>query len=541
MVLLAGFQLLLSRFTGQNDIRVGVPIANRHRAETQNLIGFFVNTQILRGVMDPRASLRQLIRQARETTLGAQAHQDLPFEQLVEALQPERSLNHNPLFQVMLNHQRSSDQILDQLPGLKLANYSLGDMTAQFELTLNTCEDANGGLSADFIYARELFEAGTIARMADHYLGLLSALVETPDAGINEIDLLGKTERTQLREWGVNSGIYADASPVHRLFEQQAQKRPDATALIFADAKLTYGELNARANQLAHYLIGLGVKPETRVGIAVERSIEMVVGLLAILKAGGAYVPLDPEYPQDRLAYMIEDSGVELLLLQNALRGKIPAPDSIITIELDSLKVANKPCHNPPVPVNGDNLIYVIYTSGSTGKPKGAANRHISVSSCMQWMQETYGLTDEDTVLHKAPFGFDVSAWELFWPLTTGARLAFAAPGDHRDPARIIELIRRHKITTLNFVPAMLQAFLAQEGIEHQTRLRHIICGGEAMPAATQEETLARLQGASLQNLYGPTEAAIHVTRWTCRADGKTRCRSGGRSPASRPGYWTRD
>ncbi|MDA8447179.1 non-ribosomal peptide synthetase, partial [Paracidovorax valerianellae] len=248
----------------------------------------------------------------------------------------------------------------------------------------------------------------------------------------------------------------------------------------------------------------------------------MVVGLLGILKAGGAYVPLDPEYPPERLAYMVQDSGIALLLTQSHLSGAIPPASGLDVLALDTLQLSDEPEHDPKVPLHAENLAYVIYTSGSTGRPKGAAVRHGALHSCMAWMQQTYALNASDTVLHKAPFGFDVSVWETFWPLTTGVRLVVANPGDHRDPERLVQLIRQHQITTLNFVPSMLQAFLAHEGIEHQTRLRYIICGGEAMPAATQQEALRRLQGASLQNLYGPTETTIHVTQWQCRDDGRT-------------------
>ncbi len=248
----------------------------------------------------------------------------------------------------------------------------------------------------------------------------------------------------------------------------------------------------------------------------------MVVGLLGILKTGGAYLPLDPEYPAQRLAHMVQDSGIELLLTHRATRDCIAPRDGLTVLEAETLDLRFESEADPQVELRGDHLAYVIYTSGSTGKPKGAAVHHDALHSCMAWMQQTYRLTRSDTVLHKAPFGFDVSVWELFWPLTAGARLVVANPGDHRDPARLVALIQRHEVTTLNFVPSMLQAFLAHKGIETSTRLRYIICGGEAMPAETQKETLERLHGASLQNLYGPTETTIHVTHWTCRNDGQS-------------------
>ncbi|WP_151634006.1 non-ribosomal peptide synthetase [Noviherbaspirillum aerium] len=529
MALLAAVQVLLARYTGQNDIRVGVPIANRHRSETERLVGFFVNTQVLRNVLDRRMSLEQVLRQSRKAALGAQNHQDLPFEQLVEALQPERNMDANPLFQVMVNHQRQDRRALRQLPGLSLEEYALEEQGAHVELAVDCSESADGAVRVTFTYARELFEAATVERMAEHYLAVLRALAERPQLAVGEVALLAEEERKELACWGVNAQCFPDVEPVHQLFEQRARERPDAIALIFGNEVLSYAQLNQRANRLAHRLIRLGVKPEMKVGIALERSVDMVAGLLAILKAGGAYVPLDPEYPADRLAYMIEDSGIALLLIQRRMREHLPRLDAISVLELDTLDSSDEPAHDPQVALHGENLAYVIYTSGSTGKPKGAAIRHRALSSCMTWMQQTYGLTPADTVLHKAPFGFDVSTWEIFWPLTAGVRLVVANPGDQRDPERITALIRQHQVTTLNFVPAMLQAFLAHEGIEVQTRLRYVICGGEAMPAATQREALRRLQGVSLQNLYGPTETTIHVTQWTCRDDGH------GQVPIGRP------
>jgi amino acid adenylation domain-containing protein len=530
MVLLAGLQALLHRHTGQGDLRVGVPIANRQRAETQGVVGFFVNTQVLRGRVHGRMSLVELLAQVKEAALGAQAHQDLPFEQLVEALQPERELGRSPLFQVMFNHLREDLQALGQLPGLRLQEVALGGQAAQFELALGTRETAAGGVHASFIYAQELFEPSTIARLAGHYVALLQALAEAPQQALGDVALLGEAERRQLQQWGVNDERDAETRPVHELFAAHARSQPSAPALLFEDASLnlvtlSYAELNARANRLAHHLVALGVRPESRVGIAVERSVEMIVGLLAILKAGAAYVPLDPELPPDRLAWMARDSGIALLLTQSHLLSLVPdAP--VPTLPLDTLDLGAEPAHDPRVPLHAEHLAYVIYTSGSTGRPKGAANRHGSLTACMRWMQRFYGLgvgAGADTVLHKAPFGFDVSAWEIFWPLTAGARLLVARPGDHRDPARIVHLIRQHQVTTLNFVPSMLQAFLAHPGIEAETRLRHVICGGEAMPAATQQEALQRIRGMTLQNLYGPTETTIHVTQWTCRDDGQSR------------------
>ncbi|MGP9739746.1 MULTISPECIES: non-ribosomal peptide synthetase [Halomonas] len=521
MTLLTGFQALLYRYTGQENIRVGVPIANRHRTETQGVIGLFVNTQVLRNTLYGRLSLSEALEQGKRAALGAQEHQDLPFEQLVEALQPERSLSHTPLFQVMFNHQRQDHGSLQTLPGLELSTWPLEQGKAQLELTLNVVERKDGCLEANFVYAEELFDATTIERLAQHYTVILQTLAEMPELALSDIELLDKDEQLKLKEWGVNTQRHPAAQPIHHLIERQAEATPEATALVFKNQTLIYAELNTRANRLAHYLIDLGVQPETRVGIAMERSIEMVVGLLAILKAGGAYVPLDPDYPSDRLAYMVEDSGIELLLTQQHLRDILPVVGSLNVIELDQLDVTHHASTNPQVPLHGEHLAYVIYTSGSTGRPKGAANRHHALTNRLQWMQDAYGLTADDAVLQKTPFSFDVSVWEFFWPLIQGARLVMAPPGAHREPAQLVELIRTYKITTLHFVPSMLQAFLAHGKVEDCTSLTRLVCSGEALPAELQNQVLARLPHTGLYNLYGPTEAAIDVTHWTCQDDGR--------------------
>ncbi|MCK6392705.1 AMP-binding protein, partial [Zoogloea sp.] len=380
MLLLAAFQALLYRYTGQHDIRVGTPVANRSRAELQRVVGFFVNTLVLRNSVEGQMSLAQMLAQAREAALDAQAHQELPFEQLVEALRPERNLSATPLFDVMFNHLQRDLSPLQRPLGWSVSEVSIGNQHAQFELTVDTVEDADGQVRVSFTYAEELFEASTIERMAGHYVALLQALADRPQEAVGDVELLTDAERQQLKGWGENLQRYPGADPVHRLIEQQAQAHPEAVALLFGDEVLSYGELNTRANRLAHRLIKLGVKPEVKVGIAVERSLEMVVGLLGILKAGGAYVPLDPEYPADRLAYMVGDSGIGLLLTQRAVKERLPVAEGLVVLELDGLDLAKEPMHNPDVAVHGENLAYVIYTSGSTGRPKGAQLCHRNVT-----------------------------------------------------------------------------------------------------------------------------------------------------------------
>ncbi|MGU1608917.1 non-ribosomal peptide synthase/polyketide synthase [Pseudomonas aeruginosa] len=523
MLLLGGFNILLQRYSGQTDLRVGVPIANRNRAEVEGLIGLFVNTQVLRSVFDGRTSVATLLAGLKDTVLGAQAHQDLPFERLVEAFKVERSLSHSPLFQVMYNHQPlvADIEALDSVAGLSFGQLDWKSRTTQFDLSLDTYEKG-GRLYAALTYATDLFEARTVERMARHWQNLLRGMLENPQASVDSLPMLDAEERGQLLEgWNATAAEYPLQRGVHRLFEEQVERTPTAPALAFGEERLDYAELNRRANRLAHALIERGVGADRLVGVAMERSIEMVVALMAILKAGGAYVPVDPEYPEERQAYMLEDSGVELLLSQSHL--KLPLAQGVPRIDLDQADawLENHAENNPGIELNGENLAYVIYTSGSTGKPKGAGNRHSALSNRLCWMQQAYGLGVGDTVLQKTPFSFDVSVWEFFWPLMSGARLVVAAPGDHRDPAKLVALINREGVDTLHFVPSMLQAFLQDEDVASCTSLKRIVCSGEALPADAQQQVFAKLPQAGLYNLYGPTEAAIDVTHWTCVEEGK--------------------
>ncbi|KMN22091.1 non-ribosomal peptide synthase/polyketide synthase [Pseudomonas helleri] len=527
MLLLGAFNILLQRYSGQNDLRVGVPIANRNRREVEGLIGFFVNTQVLRTQLTADTTVAELLAAVKETALGAQAHQELPFEQLVEALKLERNLSHNPLFQVMYNHQPQVADIeaIKTASGLTLGLIEWEGRTTQFDLSLDTYEKS-GRLHAALTYANDLFDGATISRMARHWCNLLRALVDHPERRIGELPMLDASEvQTRVHDWNRTHVEYPTHTSLHVLIEAQVERTPDATALVFGAQSLSYAQLNARANQLAHELRARGVGPDVLVGIAVERSVEMVIGLLAILKAGGAYVPLDPEYPAERLSYMIDDSGIQLLLTQKHLQ--VALPQHIPVMCLDSLndqQIARQTraysADNPVDLTRPQNLAYVIYTSGSTGKPKGAGNTHAALVNRLSWMQQAYRLTADDAVLQKTPFSFDVSVWEFFWPLLTGARLVVAQPGEHREPLRLIETIRQQQISTLHFVPSMLQAFIHEVGVEQCTSLRRIVCSGEALPVDAQQQVFSKLPDAELYNLYGPTEAAIDVTHWTCIDEG---------------------
>ncbi|SEM55533.1 non-ribosomal peptide synthase domain TIGR01720/amino acid adenylation domain-containing protein, partial [Variovorax sp. YR750] len=518
MALLAGFQALLHRHTAQDDIRVGAPVANRNRVETEGVVGFFVNTQVLRNRIDARMPLRQVLEQAAQAALGAQEHQDLPFEQLVEALQPERSMSHSPLFQVMLNFQREGRRGAQALPGLDARSYALGGQAAQFELTLDAVQDEAGEVRLKFVYASELFDADTIARMGSHYLALLEALADDPARPVGDVRLLGEAEASLLEDWSRvrQPEVGASARTLHAMIESQALARPDAVAVVYEDAKLGYGELNERANRLAHRLIALGVKPETPVGLAVERSLDMVVGLLAILKAGGAYVPLDPQYPRDRLAYMVEDSAISLLLTQSDVRDCIEARDGLRVLELDTLELGAEPAANPGVAVNADNLAYVIYTSGSTGRPKGAQLCHRNVARLLDATEPWFSFGTEDvwTMFHS--YAFDFSVWEIFGALCTGGRLVVVPYWVSRSPDDFLALLRAQKVSVLNQTPSAFGQLIHAPALDAGERLalRCVIFGGEALEPESLRPWMDRYGDSSprLVNMYGITETTVHVT-----------------------------
>ena len=518
--LFAAWQVVLARYCGQQDFAIGVPSSGRQQEDFQEVVGFFITTLPFRVRVNPAMTLGDVCQQAKKDAVGSLNYADMPLEVLLEQRKVKRDPVRQPLFQVMFGLQFRSDEEQLQLDDVSVELIDLPQTSAKFELSLDIFieqEQVVGALE----FNSDLFDDQTIQRLIGYYQKVLRILLEKPETQLTTIELPDNAEKALLLDWGSRAATDSPVEPIHHLIERQAAATPEATALVFEDQSLNYTELNTRANQLAHYLIGLGVKPETRVGIAVERSIEMVVGLLAILKAGGAYVPLDPDYPSDRLTYMVKDSGIELLLTQQHLCDALPVADGLNVIDLDRLEVAHHAPTNPNVALHGESLAYVIYTSGSTGRPKGAANRHHALTNRLQWMQEAYGLTADDAVLQKTPFSFDVSVWEFFWPLIQGARLVMAPPGAHREPTQLVELIRTHKITTLHFVPSMLQAFLTHGEVEACTSLTRLVCSGEALPAELQNQVFVRLPQVTLYNLYGPTEAAIDVTHWTCQDEGR--------------------
>ncbi|RQA17831.1 non-ribosomal peptide synthetase, partial [Pseudomonas aeruginosa] len=520
MLLLASFQALLYRYSGQADIRVGVPIANRNRVETERLIGFFVNTQVLKADLDGRMGFDELLAQARQRALEAQAHQDLPFEQLVEALQPERNASHNPLFQVLFNHQSEIRSVTPevQLEDLRLEGLAWDGQTAQFDLTLDIQEDENG-IWASFDYATDLFDASTVERLAGHWRNLLRGIVANPRQRLGELPLLDAPERRQtLSEWNPAQREYAVQGTLQQRFEEQARQRPQAVALILDEQRLSYGELNARANRLAHCLIARGVGADVPVGLALERSLDMLVGLLAILKAGGAYLPLDPAAPEERLAHILDDSGVRLLLTQGHLLERLPRQTGVEVLAIDGLVLDGYAESDPLPTLSADNLAYVIYTSGSTGKPKGTLLTHRNALRLFSATEAWFGFDERDvwTLFHS--YAFDFSVWEIFGALLYGGCLVIVPQWVSRSPEDFYRLLCREGVTVLNQTPSAFKQLMAMacsaDMATQQPALRYVIFGGEALDLQSLRPWFQRFgdRQPQLVNMYGITETTVHVT-----------------------------
>ncbi|HEX8244596.1 MAG TPA: amino acid adenylation domain-containing protein, partial [Longimicrobium sp.] len=452
----------------------------------------------------------------REVTLGAYEHQEVPFERLVAELQPERSLSHTPLFQVILTLQTAGGGI-DALPGLEVSAVEAERVSAKFDLSL-ALTPTSRGLRGGLTYPTDLFERGTVERMLAHLERVLEQVAADADVRLSELDLLGQAERTLVLEtWNPAAAGYPADRCIHELFEAQAARTPVAVAVVYESQSLRYAELNARANQLAHYLQGRGVGPEVRVGICLERSLEMVVGILAILKAGGAYVPLDPGYPADRLAFILADSATPVLLTREMLRGALPAREGVEVVSLDGAaeEIAAESAENPRSGAGPDSLAYVIYTSGSTGAPKGALIEHRNVARLFSATDAWFGFGPDDvwTLFHS--YAFDFSVWELWGALLYGGRLVVVPFEVSRDPEAFHALVQHEGVTVLNQTPSAFRQFMrvdAERGGE--LALRNVIFGGEALEPASLREWVER-RGAGtprLVNMYGITETTVHVT-----------------------------
>ncbi|NVJ15426.1 non-ribosomal peptide synthase/polyketide synthase, partial [Myxococcus sp. AM010] len=502
MVLLAAFQTVLSRYSGQDDVSVGAPIAGRSHSETEGLIGFFVNTLVLRSKLSPSLSFRALLGQVREVTLGAYAHQDVSFEKLVEELQPERDLSRSPLFQVTLTLQNTPAAEV-QLKGITLKGLAAEEKTSKFDLSL-VVEEVPDGVVAMVNYNSDLFEAGTMDRMLGHLKVLLEAAVADPEARLAELPLMGREEQQRLvTEWGGTASTYPRDASLSVLFEEQVQRTPDVVAVEYEDERLTYAELNRRANQLAHHLKGMGVGPEVRVGLCVERSLELVVSVLGILKAGGVYVPLDASYPLERLAWMKQEAGVALLVAQEKLADEVAAGGELVVCvdtEWDT-QIALQPESTPVANVSGSNLAYVMFTSGSTGKPKGVGVPHRAVSRLVLGTDFAH-FGPEEVWLQLAPISFDASTLEVWGALLHGAKLV-VYPAGTPSLEELGRKLESSGVTSLWLTAALFEQMQARQP-KALASVRQLLAGGDALPVSRVKERLAA--GGVLINGYGPTE-----------------------------------
>jgi len=515
MLLLAAFKALLYRYTGQQDIAIGSLIANRTRAEIEGLIGFFVNTLVLRTAMAGNLSFRELLHREREVCLEAYANQDVPFEQVVDALQPERNLSYSPLFQVMCTLQNkplssSSFPASVEQVGLSTSFLETGTATTKFDLSLFLSETRHG-LHMEAEYNTDLFEPATIQRLLTHFRNLVQGIVEHPDRSLATLPLLTAIERRQLLvTWNNTQADYPHQRCLHQLITEQVERTPDAIAVVAEEQSLTYRDLESRSNQLAHYLHQrYMVGPETRVGLAIDRSLSLLIGLLGILKAGASYIPLDPEYPQERLAYVLEDAQISVLVTLATLQAHLPAHTAeIIYLDSDWERIAQEPIHTLCTSVVAANGAYTIYTSGSTGKPKGVQITHQTLVNFLYSMRTQPGLSKEDTLLAVTSVSFDIAGLELFLPLLVGARLLIANREVARDGEQLAQLLSSSGATIMQATPTTWRLLLE---VEWQSNgVFRMLCGGEALPPELARQLLEK--GAALWNMYGPTETTIWST-----------------------------
>jgi amino acid adenylation domain-containing protein/FkbM family methyltransferase len=514
MTLLAAFQALLYRYTGQEDIAIGSPIAGRNRVETEGLIGFFVNALVLRTGFSGHPTFRELLGRVRAVCVDAYSYQDLPFEKLVEELQPQRKLNHNPLFQVTFQL-NSGPRPLLKLPGVDVEDMEFVSGISKFDLSV-TLTDRGEQLAGWLQYNTDLFEAATITRMAGHFQSLLEGILADPDRRIADLPLLSEAEKHQvLVEWNQTKRNYPKGKCVHQLFEDQARRRPEAVAVVFEERQLSYGELNRRANQLAHYLRKLGVGPEVLAGICIDRSLEMIVGLLGIFKAGGAYVPLDPEYPKERLAFMLEDANVRVLLTQQRLLEDLSQHDArVVCLDREWDKISKESEENPNNETSGENLAYIIYTSGSTGRSKGVAVEQRQVLNYVFSILDRLELPYPNSFATVSTLGADLGNTVIFSSWCTGASLHVISRDRLSDGEAMAEYLSRHAIDCLKIAPSHLAALQTSSRRENVLPRKLLILGGEAAKLEWVKNLQRLAPRCAIMNHYGPTESTIGVATY---------------------------
>lgn len=508
MVMLAAFNVLLHRYTGQDDFIVGAPMNGRNRPEFERAIGFYVNTLALRTDVSGDPTFRELLRRVRQGCLGAYSHQELPFEKLVQEFEAKRDLSRTPLFQALFAFQDIANRSFES-GGLAWTTQRVDSQVARTDLSFWLTQ-TDAGISAAMEYSSDLFDKRTIARLLEHYKRLLEGLRDNQDDPISALPLLSEGEQdTMTVEWNTTQSDYPHDCRMHHLFEAQAERTPNATAAIFGDETITFDELNRRANQLSHHLRSLGVGSETLVGICLNRSLEMMVGLLGILKAGGAYVPLDPDFPLERLAYMVADADLQVLVTAESLVARLPErAATLVRIDSDAPLITQQCDRNPAIEGRPGDLAYVIYTSGSTGKPKGVQVPHKGVVNFLCSMREKPGMTESDRLLAVTTLSFDIAVLELFLPLAVGATVVIASRDVASDGRKILDTLSAARITVMQATPATWQMMISAGW--DATQPITVLCGGEPMLPDLADELVAR--GNAVWNLYGPTETTIWST-----------------------------
>jgi amino acid adenylation domain-containing protein len=519
MALLAAFQALLQRYTSQDDIAVGSPIAGRNRVEVEPLIGFFVNTLVLRTNLSGDPTFRELLARVRDVTLGAFTHQDVPFEKLVEELRPERATTHTPFFQTMFVLQNTTPALLD-IEGTKAAPYELLDSTAKFEISMSL-RNTGDGLRGTIEYNTDLFDRSTIQRMAAHFEQLLEGICANPDARVSALPLLTASERQQIDTWNATS---VDLPPLclHQLFEAQVARTPDAIAVVSGNDSISYRTLNARANRLARTLRSAGVGPDVVAGVCLDRSVDVVVALLGILKSGAAYLPLDPSYPEVRLTAMLEDSATTVVVTDTVNGSTLPAGLRRLTLGGYHEATSADDESNVDSQATLDSLAYLLFTSGSTGRPKGVMIPHRAVCNYVRWMQSAYKIGPDERILQRTPMSFDLSVWEFYLPLISGGTLVMAPAGGDFEPDELVDVITTHEVTAVQLVPSLLGLLLDEPSVSRCKTVRRMFSGGAALTPALRDRFFDTFGWASLHNQYGPTETCINSLAWTCPPGDRT-------------------
>ncbi|MGW5338681.1 non-ribosomal peptide synthase/polyketide synthase [Rhodococcus pyridinivorans] len=519
MVVHSALAVVLSRLASTNDVAIGTPVAGRGEAGLDDMIGMFVNTLVLRTPVDWSESFTQLLEQVRETDLGAFGHADVPFERLVEVLNPTRSEARHPLFQVMLTFQNLGRTALE-LPGLSVNEVGFDTRVAKFDLQLTLSEsiDEEGipaGMPAELTYATDLFDEATVSSFARRFVRVLEAVVADPSVSVGRLPLLDAAERTLVLESWNDTACGVPETTLVGLFEDQVARTPDAVAVVFEGVSLSYAQFASRVRRLARFLVAEGVGPESLVAVGMRRSVEMLTAIYAVLEAGGAYVPVDPDQPAERIGYVLGVADPVVVLSTSGDGLVVPEGRSVVFVdELDVSEFSDAPVRDADRRgvLRRELPAYVIFTSGSTGRPKGVSVSHAAIVNRLVWMQAEYGLSAADVVLQKTPFTFDVSVWELFWPLQIGARLVVARPDGHRDPGYLVRVMVEQAVSVVHFVPSMLSVFVAESSVGEAVSLRSVFASGEALPASVAARLREALPSVRVHNLYGPTEAAVDVT-----------------------------